>query len=68
LLNGESAIPQALFDEMYLTATTALSEDVTARRLVLLSEAAARGGTVRLRLKVQSFFSLKGSTAKAQQK
>ena len=43
LLNGESAIPQALFDEMYLTATTALSEDVTARRLVLLSEAAARG-------------------------
>ena len=43
LLNGESAIPQALFDEMYLTATTALSEDVTARRLVLVSEAAARG-------------------------
>lgn len=43
LLNGESAIPQTLFDEMYSVATTQLSEDITARRLVLLSEAAARG-------------------------
>jgi len=43
LLNGESAIPEALFNEMYTVATTQLSEDVTARRLVLLSEAAARG-------------------------
>lgn len=43
LLNGESAIPESLFNEMYAVATTQLSEDVTARRLVLLSEAAARG-------------------------
>jgi hypothetical protein len=43
LLDGESAIPQALFDEIYTTATTQLSEDVNARRQVLIAEAAARG-------------------------
>ena len=43
LLYGESAIPQELFNEIYTTATTQLSEDVNARRQILIAEAAARG-------------------------
>lgn len=43
LLDGESAIPQELFNEIYTTATTQLSEDVNARRQTLIAEAAARG-------------------------
>lgn len=43
LLNGESAIPQALFEQMYATATTQYAEDVLARKQTLVAEAAARG-------------------------
>lgn len=43
LLNGESAIPQVLFDEIYTTATIQFSEDINTRRQVLITEAAARG-------------------------
>lgn len=45
LLGNESAIPAALFNTIYTAATTQLSEDVTARKLVLVAEAAARGWT-----------------------
>lgn len=43
LVNGESAIPEALFEQIYNTATTQLSEDIASRRAMILAEAAARG-------------------------
>ena len=43
LVSGESAIPEALFEQIYNTATTQLSEDVASRRAMILAEAAARG-------------------------
>ena len=43
LTDGESAIPQTLFDQLYSVATTQYSEDIAARKAMVLAEAAAKG-------------------------
>lgn len=43
LLSGESAIPDALFSQIYNAAVTEYQDDIYARRSAILSEAAARG-------------------------